>query len=296
MGIVVIQILDDTPTDTILLQRDGGIAVSSADIVQCNDIRLSSFWFPGVAVSYYIANYSSIAVLTSLDPFTFSAPSLSLSTYPYDVISINPGQASLAQVQVYYNETTGPFLRVSGNVEGDGSPIGASFSDVSNVIVSPGERAAYFLSITSTGGLAVGSDASISVNVSENCTDRTFLAVLPVRVYSPIPLTATRTNHSITIQWTSVAMASMDYRLHIDLANGTNWFVSVGLTATSYTVSNLNLDQPVYVTMTAFGANGIIVARTGAVQFRTLEGGKPAIPRATRQYDATVSHVQYQAQ
>ena len=268
----MVQTLDNSKVDTISLEREGGIAVSSNDIVQCNDIRLSDLWFPGVSVSYYIANYSSIAVPTSLS-FTFPAPSPSLSPYPYDVISVNPGLASLARVEVHYNETNGPYLRVTGNVVTQGSSIGASFSEASSVVVGPGERVAYFLSISSTGGLAVGSDASISVNVSENCTDQTFLVTLPVRVYIPVPLTATRTNSSVTIQWTSVAMASMNYRLHIDLANGTDWFVSVGLTTTSYTVSSLNLDQPVYVTMTAFDNSGII-ARTGAVQFRTLEGGK----------------------
>lgn len=250
----------------------GQAVVSSTTLTECNAVLIGSLWFPGSSLRYWLTNNGSGAVQVSTTPVKFVPPNFGLTTYPYDTISVNPGQTSFARVQVYYNASGGSPV-ILNLVDRDSSQLSVEAVG-STAAVAPGEQTSVFLEISGTSGLSIGNTLSIGVNISENCSTSVSSTVLPVTVYNTVVInTANKSVSSILLHWTPLPMVTMGYRLHIDFANGTDYFASVSSSVTELMVSNLKPYQPVYVTITALGSSGNIVARRGAIQFRSAEAG-----------------------
>ena len=268
-GIVVVQFVGNTVYNSLLLQQTSAPAI----ILECNNVLFTTVRFPSQPVNYYLSS-SSVPVLVPPTGVTFTAPSLSIMSYPYDALSANPGTTSLAMLQVNYNSSVGSAVTVGLTIETKSSQITSAILIDTNEVVGPGERATFFLRITTIPGLPLNSEPTITFKVSENCTSQLILAMLPVRVYNLVTVTATPTARSITILWIMDSAASSGYQLHIYSANGKDMLVNVNRLTTSYTITDLRPVESVYVTVSALGASNVVVARTGPVMYTTLEDGK----------------------
>ena len=268
-GIVVVQFVGDVVYNSLLLQQNG----APAFILGCNNVLFTTVQFPSQPVNYYLSN-SSVSVLVPPTGVMFTAPSLSIMSYPYDALSANPGATSLTMLQVNYNSSAGSVVTVGLTIETQSSQITSATLIDTNKVVRPGERATYLLQISTIPGLPLNSDLTITFKASENCTSQLILAILPVQLYNPVTVTASSTTRSITILWMMDSTASSGYQLHIYFTNGKDMLINVNALTTSYTITNLSPVQPVYVTVSALGAGNEVVARTGPVLYTTLEAGK----------------------
>lgn len=248
---------------------------------ECNGIFTGQVTFPGSLVFYQLRGHdiqgNPFAHVILNSERRFRSPSFALDLANYDAMLVNPGTSSFHKLWLQYSASFGPTLMpIFQSDEPQG--ISLQYRQYPTTI-SPGERQVVVVELTvANGSVVVGDNLTLTINITDNCTDVVTTFSYSVIVSQPLQLsvvnsTSSRGEYTLTVTWNRPnAMNVHRYRLILDYDNGTVTTENLSPRTLTYITNGLAPYQRVFISLAAINSTGNIMGFSAPKPFRSAEG------------------------
>lgn len=274
-------------TLTLEFINESASVVEQSNLTLCNNILSGNVLFPTSSLIFYqlrghdISNNPFLYAISGYDDLTFQPPSFTVSLSKGDFIPVAPGQTSIINATIEYNQLNYRSVGVVIASTASSSLVSTNFIQKPQSLL--GSIAATIqLEVVASSALLPGTPSLlINISITDDCKFHQQNVTIPLFVCNPINFNVTNSSsfssvYSLLISWNEPTLVSgtlNNYRLAASFENGTNMNYEFSNTSLSYTLEHLTPYQLVFLDINAYDQLGNNVGCSSKQRFRSKESG-----------------------